>query len=156
MDVEIHRFGADRVGRRVESVEHQVRRAGKQRRVLAAQRFSLGPVADDNRLAPGDRGHLAGGREAGATAAAQARLVECRDQGGPGGRQFTERRAVGGQRWVRRGQKARQLRWSAHESAYSVKPERRRNTTATATMVAHTPANAMNQTCPVSVPLPTA
>ena len=78
-----HRLArADRVRRRAEAVDHQMRHVGEQHEVLGAHRLRLDPVGHDDlrSAAARDGGELAGGREAGAAAPRQAGALGGGDQ----------------------------------------------------------------------------
>ena len=124
---------------------------GQQGGVFAAQRFALGAIADDDSPVPGNRRHLAAGWESRTAASRQPGRVDGRDEFSCHRRHFAELRHMIGQAGTCSGQQPRHAR---HESEYSVKVARSRHTTTTATIITQHPANAWNQTRPVSVPLP--
>jgi thiamine biosynthesis lipoprotein ApbE len=64
------------LGGDLQTIEHQVWRAGHQRCVLATERFALGAVPDYYRLASGDRSDLAAGGEPCAATARQPGSLE--------------------------------------------------------------------------------
>ncbi|CAB4871698.1 unannotated protein [freshwater metagenome] len=83
---------ADRRGRRLDAVEHEVRGVREQHGVLAARRLALHGIGDHHRLSSGRQGpagvraldhrvHLACGREPASPAAAQHRAVQFVDEG---------------------------------------------------------------------------
>jgi len=80
--------GAHGGGRRHHAVEHEVGAVLEQRPVFVGERLTFGAVGDDDRRPPaaGDGGHLATGRERGATPAPQPRAADLVDQAGADGR----------------------------------------------------------------------
>ena len=72
VQIQIDLVGVDGGGGGLEPVEHQMWGAFEQHGVLAAQRLTLGGVADDHRFGAIDRGHLDGGGKARTAASGQS------------------------------------------------------------------------------------